>query len=198
MSNIAKVKKTSATQAEIDMATLWQESMADDDFRFEIRAQSVAVDLVRAISELGLTQSQVAKKLGWKPSRVSHVLHGASNVTLRTLHDFVTALGLEFDVIYRRADERRVPQRWELQTMVDDVLSVRREIDSLRDNALSNLNASKTMLDTARQLVRRGWSVAKISATPPKVARQETLREGNVAKVSATTKTKPIRLLEAA
>lgn len=159
--NASKVKKTSATQVKVDMAALWQESMTDDDFRFEIRAQSVSVDLVRAISEQGLTQSQMAERLGWKPSRVSRVLHSAPNVTLRTLNDFATALGLEFDVVYRRPDQRRAPQPWETQAMLDDALSVCRKIDSLHDNAKVNLTKSEAMLDTARQLVRRGWTAAK-------------------------------------
>lgn len=163
MMKTSKVKKTSATQVKVSMAALWQESMADGDFRFEIKAQSVAVDLVRAISELGLTQAQIAEKLGWKASRVSRVLHSAPNVTLRTLYDFATALGLEFDVIYRRAGQRRAPQPWETQAMLDDALIVCRKIDSLHDSAQANLTNSKAMLDTACQLVRRAWNTPKIN-----------------------------------
>lgn len=163
MTNATKGKNPSTTQAKVSMAALWKESMADEDFRFDIQAQSVAVDLVRAISKFGLTQSQIAERLGWKPSRVSRVLHGSSNVTLRTLHDFAIALGLEFDVIYRHAGQRRAPQPWETQAMLDDALSVCRQIDTLHDNAQANLNRSEVILDTACQLVRRGWNAAKLN-----------------------------------
>lgn len=162
MKNSANDNQTPTTQAKVDMAALWQESMSDGDFRFEIKAQTVAIDIVRAMTEIGLTQTQVAEKLGWKPSRVSRVLHGAPNVTLRTLNDLATALGFEFDVIYRRAGQRRAPQPWERQAMLNDAVTVCRKIDSLHDTARANLTESKVMLDTARLLVRRGWSTAKV------------------------------------
>jgi len=172
---VTKVKKTPVTQAKVSMAELWQESMADEDFRFEIKAQSVAVDIVRAISELGLTQSQLAEKLGWKPSRVSRVLHSAPNVTLRTLHDVATAIGLEFDVIYRRTHQLRAHQPWERQAILDEAMSLCLKISSLHDHAQVNLTKSEAMLDTARQLVRRGWNAAKVNVATelvqlPKVA----------------------------
>lgn len=81
-----------------DVANLWQESLEDDDFRFEIKAQEVAVSLAKVFATTGLTQKELAQKLGWKPSRVSKVLHGASNLTLKTLFDVCEALGTDFDV----------------------------------------------------------------------------------------------------
>lgn len=145
----------------IDMASLWQESISDKDFQFEIKANSVAVDLVRAISEQGLTQAQIADKLGWTASRVSRVLHSGSNLTLRTLTDFVTALNLEFDVIYRHPNQRRAPQPWETTSMLHAALSVCRDIDVMHSATQENLSKSEAMLDTARTLVRRGWNAAK-------------------------------------
>lgn len=161
----AEKKKTLPTKSR--MADLWQQSLADDDFRFELKAQNVAVDLIRAISEAGFTQSQIAAELNWKPSRVSRILHSAPNITLRTLHEFATALGLEFDVIYRHPGERRAAQPWEAHGMLEEAISVCRVIDSLHDTAQANLTKSEAMLDTARQLVRRGWNAAKVS-TPTK------------------------------
>lgn len=165
MMKTAKENQAPTTHAKIDMAALWRESMADEDFRFEIKAQTVAVDLVRAMTEFGLNQAQVAEKLGWKPSRVSRVLHGAPNLTLRTLHDLATSLGLEFDVIYRRTGQRRAPQPWEGQAMIDNAVTICRKIDSLHNTAQANLTQSEVILDTARQLVHRAWGAAKVPAS---------------------------------
>jgi len=162
MMKAAKENQMPTVHTKIDMSALWQQSMEDDNFRFEIKAQTVAVDLARAMVEIGLTQAQVAEKLGWKPSRVSRVVHGAPNITLRTLHDFAMALGLEFDVIYRRTGQRRGPQPWERQAMLDEAVTVCRKIDSLHDNAKANLTKTQVMLNTACQLVRRGWNAAKV------------------------------------
>lgn len=54
---------------------------------------------------------------------MSRVLHGAPNITLRTLYDLTGAIGLEFDVIYRYAGQPRAPQPWEATAKLDDVLS---------------------------------------------------------------------------
>jgi transcriptional regulator with XRE-family HTH domain len=104
---------------EIDMSELWAESMEDDNFRFEIKAQSVAVDLARACAELGYTQAQLAARLNWSPGRVSRVLHGSTNLTLRTLHEFAAALGLEFDVVYRSSESARTSQPWDAKSTTD-------------------------------------------------------------------------------
>lgn len=81
-----------------ELAGLWQESLDDKDFRFELKAQEVAVELAAAVADAGLTQKELAKRLGWKPSRVSKVLHGATNVTLRTLFDLYDTLGMDLSI----------------------------------------------------------------------------------------------------
>lgn len=45
-----------------------------------------------------MTQKELADKLGWKTSRVSKVLHGTSNLTLKTIFDVCEALETDFDV----------------------------------------------------------------------------------------------------
>ena len=60
-----------------ELASLWEESLKDEDFRFELKAQDVAVKLANAVALSGMTQKELADKLGWKTSRMSKVLHGA-------------------------------------------------------------------------------------------------------------------------
>lgn len=158
--NTQKLKTQTPENETIDMSALWAESMADNDFRFEIKAQSVAVDLARATSELGFTQAQLAERLSWSPSRVSKVLHGSTNVTLRTIHEFTAALELEFDIIYRSMNTTRAPQFWDAKTMLDNAAVVCKKIEQLHDHAQENLTQSQTILDTACALNRKSWQLA--------------------------------------
>lgn len=89
------------------LAELWQESLQDEDFRFELKAQEVAVGLASVFAENGMTQKQLADQLGWKTSRVSKVLHGASNLTLKTLFEVCEALNIEFDIVFDRIGARQ-------------------------------------------------------------------------------------------
>lgn len=89
------------------LAELWQESMQDEDFRFELKAQEVAVGLASAFAQSGMTQKALADQLGWKTSRVSKVLHGASNLTLKTLFEVCEVLNIEFDIEFDRVGVRQ-------------------------------------------------------------------------------------------
>ena len=164
MMNAQKMKTTAASSS-VDMASIWAESMSDDDFSFDIKAQSVSIDLVRAISELGFSQADIANKLGWSPSRVSRVLHGSSNLTLRTLHDFASALDLEFDVIFRKIGENRAPQPWDSVVMLESAAVVCKQIEDLHKTVKDNLSKSEVILETARQLNRRAWQPKKNNNT---------------------------------
>lgn len=81
-----------------EISSLWQESVADPDFRFELKAQKISVDLSSAVAKSGMSQKELADKLGWKTSRVSKVLHGGGNLTLRTLFEISEALKTDFDI----------------------------------------------------------------------------------------------------
>lgn len=47
------------------------------------------------LEELGMTRSELARKLGRKPSSVTRVLSGTANVTLQTIAEYDAALGLD-------------------------------------------------------------------------------------------------------
>ena len=53
-----------------ELADLWEESLQDEDFRFELKAQDIAVKLASAVAQSGMTQKELADKLGWKTSRM--------------------------------------------------------------------------------------------------------------------------------
>ena len=113
------------------LAELWQESLQDDDFRFELKAQEVAVSLASAFAQSGMTQKALADQLGWKTSRVSKVLHGASNLTLKTLFEVCEALniefGIDFDSIGARQKEVAVTTLKHLE--IDAILQTAKELN---------------------------------------------------------------------
>lgn len=168
MTKSAKLNNSSIP-ATIDMAAMWQEAMGDDDFRFEIKAQSVAIDLVKAISHCGLTQSEVAKKLNWSPSRVSKVLHGSSNITLRTIYAITEALELQFDIIYRSKTDECSSQPWDTTVRVSKALLTCKEIEKLQERTQNNYKQSEAMLDIAKTLNRRSWCTARTTTVSSEI-----------------------------
>lgn len=58
-----------------------------------------AVEIVAEVMEdHGISQSELARRLGRTPARVNHLLNGRENITLRTLADLGHALGLRFEL----------------------------------------------------------------------------------------------------
>jgi len=119
-----------------ELADLWEESLQDEDFRFELKAQDVAVNLANAVALSGMTQKELADKLDWKTSRVSKVLHGASNLTLKTMFQVCEALGIDFDVHFGG--------KHHLNERVEVINAKHHEVES--------------MLKTARQINAMSWN----------------------------------------
>lgn len=105
-----------------DIQRLFAEAWKNEDLRFEAKAQEVAVQLAAAVRHAGINQADLAKKLGWKASRVSKVLTGNGNLTLRTIQQVAEAAGLEFDVILRSPSAQRPAQPWEMRDAVTTVV----------------------------------------------------------------------------
>ena len=108
------MKKSGTTMAE-----LWAKASEDQDFLFQLKTQDVTVTLARAVAQAGISQAQLAKKLGWNPRRVSQVLTGAGNLTLRALFDICTLLGLELDVILRAPHVQPFPTGLETHKLMN-------------------------------------------------------------------------------
>lgn len=67
-----------------------------------------ATDTVAALLEsLGLAQRTLAERLGVSEGRVSQILSGGENLTLRSLGALGWALGVRFDVVPKPMAERR-------------------------------------------------------------------------------------------
>jgi DNA-binding XRE family transcriptional regulator len=88
-----------AGQARYD--AFWAEQLADPEFRRvyveEAAKKELWLQLVEARQEAGLTQAQMAERLGVSQSQVAKVeRHGYEAYTLTTLRRYVQALGTDF------------------------------------------------------------------------------------------------------
>jgi transcriptional regulator with XRE-family HTH domain len=66
------------------------------EFERELLYGEVAETLGALIAEFGISQRALAERLGLSESRVSRILGGTENMTLKTLADVGSALGLRF------------------------------------------------------------------------------------------------------
>lgn len=79
---------------------------------FEIKKIELAANLAALLSFKGITRSKLAEILNWKKSRVTTVLSGNSNATLKTIWDVCLAAGYDFDVVFKLAHEKCLDQPW--------------------------------------------------------------------------------------
>lgn len=80
---------------------------------FDVKKDEVAANLAALLALTGITRSEFAEKACWKKSRVTNVLSGKSNPTLRTVWEFCSRLGYDFDIVFRLFDEKRPSQPWQ-------------------------------------------------------------------------------------
>lgn len=98
---------------------LFADLLADTpDLAADVAKVAVAADLTVLLAQAGLSRAELAKLLGWSRARVTQVLSGEGNLTIETVFAVAQALGHTFDVVFRKQDERRVPQAWERGTFM--------------------------------------------------------------------------------
>lgn len=141
------------TQPKTPIAAMFDDVWSDADFRFDIKTQEVATDLACALGEAGMTRAQLCERLDWKPSRMSKILGGGANLTLRTLHQLCEAMGLEFDVILRQPQQSRAAQPWETSHLQHDIRRLHSEAEQRHVQ-------SRALLETALQINRKSWQRA--------------------------------------
>jgi len=69
----------------------------------------VTEDILIAMEDLGISKSDLARKLGISKSRISQLLKGNSNMTIGTLSDIAYELGLNLDKTFKEYSEQRYP-----------------------------------------------------------------------------------------
>jgi len=76
------------------------------DFERQLLYGEVGETVGALIAELGISQRQLADRMGLSESRVSRVLGGSENITLKTLADLGVALGLRFRLAAEELPDR--------------------------------------------------------------------------------------------
>lgn len=110
MTNSIAVASTNPTPSEDDMFPDLEPLSI-----FDVKKDSVSTQLAALMSYCGKTRSAMAHELGWKKSRVSSVLSGHNNLTLKTICDFSIHLGYDFDLIFHGPNQQRPRQPWQIQ-----------------------------------------------------------------------------------
>lgn len=83
----------------------------------------VTEDILVAMEDLGITKSELAKRLGNSKSRITQLLSGDSNMTIGTLADISFELGLPLDKTFKEYSALRERMEGQLaseQEFVDD------------------------------------------------------------------------------
>lgn len=65
------------------------------------------------IHHSGVSRAELAEKLDWKLSRISKVLNGSQNLTIKTMVELAVALDYDFDIHFHKINEHRSLQPWE-------------------------------------------------------------------------------------
>lgn len=84
----------------------------DPEYEFDVLALEIGEQIVERMEELGLTQADLARKMGVSRARISQILRGDDNLTLKSV--VAVAIGLDCRVGMRLKPERaRRPRRSE-------------------------------------------------------------------------------------
>ena len=134
--------------APLDLSALWKE-VAGDDAEFIVKKNEVGSDLAILVAFSEETRGRLAEKLSWKESRITKVLSGGENLTLRTIFELARALGYDFQIVLKAIGQHRIPQPWEHQACVTDI----------RNNWIN----AKAMLETAKAINRQSFRMPSVA-----------------------------------
>ena len=79
------------------------------EYRHEIAISAFTNDVARVMADNGVSQSELARRLGVSRARVSQLLQHTSSPTLRTMVEVAAALGCEVSLNVK--PDRRRPHR---------------------------------------------------------------------------------------
>lgn len=82
-----------------------------------MQMESIATDLVFLLKHSGLSRSELASKLGWSKSRITKVLSGDENLTVKTITSIAESLGYAFDVVFYNENYEQPKQPWHIDKM---------------------------------------------------------------------------------
>lgn len=132
----------------LDLADLWK-VVAGEDAEFIVKKNEVGSDLAALVAYVEETRSGLADRLSWKDSRVTKVLSGTENLTLKTVFELARALGYDFQIVLKAIGQHRIPQPWEHQACVYEIRN--------------HLSEAKAMLETAKAINRQSFRFPRVT-----------------------------------
>lgn len=79
-----------------------------------IKMEQIASHLVGLLRHQNISRSELAKELGWSKSRVTKVLSGDENLTIKTMTMITQKLGYDFDIIFHNKNYEKPKQPWQI------------------------------------------------------------------------------------
>lgn len=80
--------------------------------QFDEKKEQVANDLAALLAFSEVSRTELAEALSWKKSRISKVLSGNENLTLKTISEIVEKIDYDFDIIFRKKVNAPALQPW--------------------------------------------------------------------------------------
>lgn len=79
-----------------------------------VKMEQVASHLVGLLRHHKISRSELAQKLGWSKGRVTKVLSGDVNLTIKTMTTITQKLGYDFDVVFHNKNYEKPKQPWQI------------------------------------------------------------------------------------
>lgn len=106
------------------LAHFFEVSRSRPDYMKKAHQAEIAADLRVLISNSGKSYKDVAQAAGISAPALSKKLGGDSNLTLDSILAIATAVGADFDVVFRAKDAPRALQPWETDARAGGILEL--------------------------------------------------------------------------
>lgn len=144
-------KKTTPTLE----ALLWDGIEYDEhEETLRNKREDVGIDLCGLLHHAGITRADLARHVGWKPSRVTRALSGNENLTLNTLTILINALGMDYDLVFRKKGACRSLQPWEHEQLDAEILQMHGELSAALGEVKALHRHASATLQTAQEISR--------------------------------------------
>lgn len=91
---------------------------------FFTKKNAVANELLALISHENISRKQLCESLDWAPSRLSKVLSGEQNITVKTITAISLALGYDFSIYFHKIHKKEMVQPWEKTSYISNISQV--------------------------------------------------------------------------
>lgn len=88
---------------------------------FFAKKNAVANELLALISHENTSRKELSEKLKWAPSRLSKVLSGEQNLTVKTITAISLALGYDFSIYFHKIYKKEMVQPWEKPSDISSI-----------------------------------------------------------------------------